>query len=64
MLLRQSQHSTARQMTKTEIQKMCDEQWDGTDIEPGPPIRNTEQSAKPELDEAYIRSYSEGDRYP
>lgn len=48
------------------------EQWDGTDIEPGHP-RNRAQFEQPgntvaskedaDLDEQYLRSYSEGDRF-
>lgn len=49
------------QAKKTD-QGLVEDQWDGTDIEPGHP-RNTEPSPASEDDDAYFRSYSEGDRF-
>ena len=49
-------------MTKEKLESTDDQQWDGTDIEPGAYVRNTEQSVGHEIDEDYIRSYREGDR--
>lgn len=39
--------------------KPVEEQWDGTDIEPGHP-RNTGKPQKPVNDDAYFRRYREG----
>lgn len=47
---------------KKENQPATDDQWDGTDIEPGHP-RNTEPKLASEDDDAYFRGYSEGDRF-
>lgn len=47
---------------KRENQQVADDQWDGTDIEPGHP-RNTEPELVSEGDDTYFRGYSEGDRF-
>jgi hypothetical protein len=40
----------------------ADEQWDGTDIEPGHP-RNTIEKPEKDLDQEYFERYRQGDKF-
>ena len=48
----------SKEMQSSEIE----EKWDGTDIEPGHP-RNTAPKPSVNDEDAYFRSYGEGDRF-
>ena len=65
MLLRRSKPDKTPEMNQSKEMQPgeADEQWDGTDIEPGHP-RNTEPKPSTEDEDAYFRSYGEGDRFP
>ena len=65
MLLRRSKPDETPEMNQSKEMQPdeADEKWDGTDIEPGHP-RNTEPKSSTEDEDAYFRSYGEGDRFP
>lgn len=51
-----------RKQGLTDHDNSADDQWDGTDIEPVYP-RNMSSKVRADLDDSYVKSHCEGDRF-